>query len=139
MGGVNGPSMMMSGFPPAFPNMQGNIQGQGNMRPGDWKCHACGNINYQSRDVCNNKNCGIPKSTYIAKTGLRPGDWICPTCQNHNYSSNKDCKKCYTPKGKATVSTLNMKPGDWLCPSCGNHNYKDKLACNRCGHTGRPT
>merc|ERR1712216_715012 len=37
------------------------------MRPGDWECKACGNVNYASREVCN--KCGVPKSTYISKTG----------------------------------------------------------------------
>lgn len=102
-------------------------------RPGDWKCHACGNLNYASRESCNRKGCGIPKASFISKAGLRPGDWLCTMCGNHNYSGKVECKKCSAPMGNATmITTQAMKPGDWLCPKCSNHNYKDRLTCNRC-------
>jgi len=102
----------------------------GAMRPGDWTCHGCKNLNYASRTECN--KCGISKATFISKSGMRPGDWICASCGNHNYASKQMCNKCAGPKTASTVSQKNMRQGDWLCQQCGNHNYADKVACNRC-------
>merc|ERR1712232_62332 len=112
--------------------MQGMMGGKGGMmKPGDWKCFGCNNINYASRDACN--KCGIPKDNFIARSGMRPGDWFCPDCKNHNYADKVNCNKCQRPKGDApTQPGKNMRPGDWMCPSCNNHNYADKAACNRC-------
>jgi len=108
------------------------MMGKGQGRPGDWKCHACGNNNYASRTTCNKKECGIAKNVFIGKGGMRPGDWLCPMCENHNYADKVACKKCEHPRGNTPPSMANMKEGDWLCTYCNNHNYKDKVACNRC-------
>lgn len=104
--------------------------GAGGQRPGDWQCYSCGNNNFASRDACN--RCGIPKTTFIAKSGMRPGDWLCPSCQNHNYASRAACTKCQTPWAAEYVHQGNMKAGDWICTECNNHNYADKVQCNKC-------
>jgi hypothetical protein len=116
------------GQPMWTPVAQGGQQAE--KRPGDWTCLACKNVNYANRTECN--KCKIPKSTFIAKTGLRPGDWICPGCQNHNYASKMECVKCQAPKQDSYVHISKMREGDWLCASCNNHNYADKTVCNRC-------
>jgi len=123
---------MMGVQNPGMANMMQGNQAAMNQRPGDWKCHACGNNNYASRVACNKKECGVPKSVFVAKSGMRPGDWVCLMCENHNYATNVACKKCSAPKGNALSSMANMKEGDWLCAYCNNHNYKSKVACNRC-------
>merc|ERR1712113_1293914 len=79
-----------------------NPKAGGNKRVGDWKCYACGNINYANREQCN--KCGTPRSNFIAKSGLRAGDWICPACQNHNFADKVVCNKCGTPKGNVEGS-----------------------------------
>jgi len=110
--------------------MQGMMGGASAQRQGDWKCFACSNINYASREQCN--KCQVSKSTFIAKTGVRPGDWLCTACENHNYADKVVCKKCAAPKSNNVLGTHKMRVGDWLCPRCSNHNYADKAMCNRC-------
>jgi len=129
--GVMGMGGMGMGGMSMMPGMMPMMGGAGQQRPGDWKCFACDNVNYASREQCN--KCQVSKSTYIAKTGVRPGDWLCSMCQNHNYADKMACQKCNAPKGNNEVlGTNKMKQGDWLCPKCSNHNYADKAHCNRC-------
>eukprot|EP00927_Polykrikos_kofoidii_P022573 TRINITY_DN21015_c0_g1_i1.p1 TRINITY_DN21015_c0_g1~~TRINITY_DN21015_c0_g1_i1.p1 ORF type:complete len:283 (+),score=24.36 TRINITY_DN21015_c0_g1_i1:99-851(+) len=122
------------------------MNGMTSLRPGDWLCRACNNHNYSSREACN--RCHIPKTIYIADSGMRDGDWLCPQCQNHNYASKTACNKCQRPKGQTPIHTNNkgfggggggggggdkeMRPGDWICAQCNNHNYASKTHCNKC-------
>lgn len=128
---------IMANMMPGMMNA-GNAKPTGAMRPGDWKCHACGNINFASRTHCNKAECGVAKSAYISKSGMRPGDWLCPMCENHNFSDKTECVKCKHPRGNTPLSMHNMKEGDWLCPMCNNHNYQDKIVCNRCQAPRQP-
>lgn len=64
-----------------------------NMRPGDWVCPGCSNLNYSSREACN--KCQRDKNL---PPKYREGDWICVACKNHNYASKMSCNKCQTPK-----------------------------------------
>eukprot|EP00793_Prasinoderma_coloniale_P002272 PRCOL_00002780-RA len=69
---------MGGGFRPGFQGMPGghkplNMAGFTNghhMRPGDWACNSCGNINFSFRTEC--KKCNAPRS-YDAPTPLGPG------------------------------------------------------------------
>lgn len=104
------------------------------MRPGDWKCYGCANINYASREDCN--RCGVSKNVFIKKTGMRPGDWVCSACNNHNYADKTLCNKCKAAKSPSAIKQPT-RPGDWMCPACNNHNYASKLQCNKCS-AGKP-
>jgi len=121
---------MMHGQAGAFGKGTAGANGGGDVRPGDWVCHACKNNNYANREVCN--KCGIPKSTFISKTGLRPGDWICPQCQNHNWADKANCQKCQAPRTAQSIQAAAEKGGDWVCHACKNVNYASREVCNRC-------
>merc|ERR1712032_1300874 len=116
-----------------------NLAG-GGKKVGDWVCRACGNLNYASRENCN--KCGIPKTTFVSKSGLRPGDWVCPSCGNHNWADKQSCNKCGAPKVESAVQQQKpgqqMREGDWVCEACGNHNYANRTVCNRC-NSARPS
>jgi len=96
----------------------------------DWICYACNDSNYGSMDSC--KTCQMPKTTFVAKSGMRVGDWLCTACNNHNYRDKQVCNKCGGPKEGSTVYQGNLREGDWICPGCSNHNYADKIRCNSC-------
>lgn len=110
------------------------------LRAGDWICRACNNHNYAIREACN--KCNVPKSVYIAKSGMRDGDWMCPGCHNHNFADKTSCNKCQLPKSDdatyKSVPKKGLREGDWVCPSCNNHNYASRENCNRCGAAKNP-
>ena len=62
------------------------------LKPGDWRCPACGNWNYAWRTQCNFRHCRL--------SYWKRGDWTCPACGNHNYASRDFCngRKCGAPK-----------------------------------------
>lgn len=130
------------------------------IRPGDWKCPACANINFSWRDKCN--KCEEPRGDTPAEPlalgwngpplpggvpgrEARPGDWDCPRCGNLNFSSRTKCngtvegEACelarpeFETYGVALVKRNDIKkPGDWNCFRCGNINFKIREECNKC-------
>ncbi|KAK9787877.1 hypothetical protein WJX73_006120 [Symbiochloris irregularis] len=85
------------------------------MRPGDWSCPECNNVNFARRMECNRCNMprpaetiprgGIAKPAFddtryadrrtdFASQGVKQGDWFCPECNAHNFASRRECFKC---------------------------------------------
>lgn len=69
--------------------------GSQEMKPGDWRCPKCQNVNFSSRDTC--KMCDAPRGQ-AQRLGMKPGDWICPRCGDLVFASKFQCKLCGTPK-----------------------------------------
>lgn len=166
--GNHGGGMGTGGTPAAMATMAMMASGgcgSGNLKPGDWICQACGDLQFAKNTSC--RKCGAPSpaigggghptmSAMGAMGGMsggshpnfRPGDWMCPNCSNHVYARNPSCPKCSTPKpegAEAAAAVMmsqmagmghpNFKPGDWLCSSCNNHVFAKHPACPKCGAT----
>lgn len=105
-------------------------------RVGDWTCNKCNNLNYASREICNNAACDVRKCDVLR--------WVCPLCQNDNYPNREVCNRphCQAPRpddpelvnDRSEIGLKRSKPGDagnWMCESCGNENYPNRTRCNK--------
>jgi len=141
---------------------QGTLQAV-QYRPGDWKCTACGEINFARNDTC--RKCGTHRDVGAAPLDPSAADAMAVI---NNYLSQYDFEdraketfRSLPPHlmqqvmdaggfedarvptavlvsriNKAKQGTLgeqNMLPGDWLCPSCGHHNFCRNTTCRSCG------
>jgi len=86
---------------------------------GSWSCVACGNINWPTRDTCNKRSCGRPRSEVDggqpaapAPYAARPagaqatppeGSWVCIACNNINWPTRDTCNKRMCGKPRAEV------------------------------------
>eukprot|EP00403_Amphidinium_massartii_P029409 CAMPEP_0178398058 /NCGR_PEP_ID=MMETSP0689_2-20121128/14579_1 /TAXON_ID=160604 /ORGANISM="Amphidinium massartii, Strain CS-259" /LENGTH=425 /DNA_ID=CAMNT_0020018813 /DNA_START=59 /DNA_END=1332 /DNA_ORIENTATION=+ len=116
------------------------------MKPGDWHCGSCGELNFARNQEC--RRCGAPSpATSGGKVyGERPGDWRCPNCGDYQFGRNRHCKVCGTanPDGGAAAEAaeaaaaqaeldMEKREGDWDCPSCGHYNFARNPTCRKCG------
>ena len=101
------------------------------IRPGDWKCLECKNVNFSWRDKCNkcekHKGDAVPimqgsgRSHGSQRRGLggpleaRPEDWVCTTCYNLNFSSRTKCNGTLT-NGDVCLNLAEEKED--LCTNC---------------------
>lgn len=128
MQGMQGMQAMMGGG-----GGRGGGGGGGKPEPpeGSWVCSSCQNINWPTRDTCNAKDCGQPRSVCDAgppapgqrqrggKGGGTPpeGSWVCSMCQNVNWPTRDTCngKTCGAARsvadaGPPTASTPQSRP-----------------------------
>lgn len=71
---------------------------------GSWRCLGCGNVNYPTRDVCNGRSCGRPRSEVDGGRPLEGNqNWVCPICRNVNFPMRLVCNKrgCNQPRPDA--------------------------------------
>ncbi|KAL5789390.1 hypothetical protein ACOSQ2_004278 [Xanthoceras sorbifolium] len=116
-----------------------------NLRPGDWNCIPCNQLNFQRRDSC--QRCGEPRTGYdkgsfggrISGSGpdVRPGDWYCMNCAAHNLASRSSCFKCGASNNEPGSDmpkirgfgfgsgSSGRKSGDWISnrSGCKEHNF----------------
>ncbi|KAL5856666.1 hypothetical protein ACOSQ3_004124 [Xanthoceras sorbifolium] len=116
-----------------------------NLRPGDWNCIPCNQLNFRRRDWC--QRCGEPRTGYhkgsfggrISGSGpdVRPGDWYCMNCAAHNLACRSSCFKCGAsndepgsdmPKIRGFgfgSGSSGRKSGDWISTrsGCKEHNF----------------
>jgi len=99
------------------------------MRPGDWTCPACFDLQFARNAAC--RRCGTPRPG--SPGGSVPGQQAMTAAT------------FYGPPGEAVVASggrggggLEMRPGDWICPRCNDHVFAKNDACRRCS-TPRPT
>lgn len=119
---------------------EGKAQG---MKPGDWICDSCGDMNFARNVTC--RKCGAERPPEVKGKGkggksgpeVKPGDWTCPSCGDHNFAKNERCRTCGRGRPAPGAGGAQMKPGDWLCPKCGDHNFARNSSCRSCG-TARP-
>jgi len=132
---------------------------EGNMKPGDWHCPSCKDLNFASRSVC--RKCQSPHPDH---SNARPGDWLCKSCNELNFASRMVCRKCSSPHprpaqffpagmgmgaigGVGMMGTFpaagfypiphsfnqpNTKPGDWYCAKCKDLNFASRTVCRSC-------
>merc|ERR1712216_177769 len=86
--------------------------GKADMRPGDWHCPGCNDLQFARNPAC--RKCGTPKPANAggmsmgmptsmvgrggATDGGRPGDWKCPQCGDLQFAKNSTCRMCQAPK-----------------------------------------
>lgn len=132
------------------------------MKPGDWRCSICGDLNFASRTAC--RSCftakGTTNSSTTSSTNLsttpsftnssttnftmsssttntnvptqKPGDWHC-NCGEMNFASRTACRKCGAAKGQPrSAPTPQKRPGDWDCPRCNELNFARNQSCRNC-------
>lgn len=70
---------------------------------GSWICTSCQNVNWPTRETCNARGCGQPRT--LVDGGAPPstdpeGSWVCPSCSNVNWPERTTCNKrgCGLPK-----------------------------------------
>eukprot|EP00927_Polykrikos_kofoidii_P036391 TRINITY_DN3072_c0_g1_i1.p1 TRINITY_DN3072_c0_g1~~TRINITY_DN3072_c0_g1_i1.p1 ORF type:complete len:869 (+),score=121.65 TRINITY_DN3072_c0_g1_i1:81-2609(+) len=80
----------------------------GEMRPGDWNCRVCGDLQFARNTEC--RRCRTPKP------------------QHGGGGSGGRAESCATVPG----TNLPMKEGDWLCPACGDLQFARNQSCRRC-------
>eukprot|EP00403_Amphidinium_massartii_P012836 CAMPEP_0178425040 /NCGR_PEP_ID=MMETSP0689_2-20121128/28519_1 /TAXON_ID=160604 /ORGANISM="Amphidinium massartii, Strain CS-259" /LENGTH=457 /DNA_ID=CAMNT_0020046693 /DNA_START=92 /DNA_END=1466 /DNA_ORIENTATION=+ len=115
------------------------------LKPGDWHCESCGDLQFARNTEC--RRCGAPNpSSSGGKVyGERPGDWRCPSCGDFQFARNRKCKVCGTdnPDGGAAAeaaeaaaaqaaSEMEKREGDWECPTCGDYQFARNPVCRKC-------
>lgn len=130
------------------------------IKPGDWNCKSCGDLQFARNSKC--RRCGADKPSDaeiaaqataaaaaatlgLSKNGLqmRPGDWICPSCGDHVFAKNANCRKCGTARPNDVLTNMAgagrngtgsvAREGDWNCKSCGDLQFARNTTCRRCG------
>merc|ERR1711879_187727 len=68
------------------------------MKPGDWVCPACGDLQFARNAQCRKCGAGHPDPTSLTpQNQMKPGDWSCPSCGDHQFARNQQCRRCGTP------------------------------------------
>lgn len=127
------PGMTMQGPMQAMPMQGMNGAGMGNPRPvmptagvdGAWKCHACNNVNYAMRMVCN--RCGAPKDSADKSADQRT-----------EQVSQHSAQMLHGTHRRTNGEPIEGMDGNWACKSCGNVNFAKRDICNRCSFA-KPT
>lgn len=117
---------------------------------GNWRCPACGNVNFAARQSCN--RCQAPRpppprpefAPAAGKgCGKGPpaigvdGNWKCLECGNVNFGHRNECNRCHAPRPAPAPTRAKGPPvegvdGNWKCVHCNNVNYGHREECNRC-------
>lgn len=78
------------------------------MKPGDWFCPACNDLQFAKNTKC--RKCGEanpdPEGSMEAAQASgsfkvldkKPGDWTCASCGDHQFARNESCRKCGAAK-----------------------------------------
>jgi hypothetical protein len=108
-------------------NVRACVWSKQNVKPGDWFCPSCTELNFASRQSC--RKCSSPRPPFSDPTiGTKPGDWFCPTCQDLNFAARTACRRCNTPHPAGMDPSLRMmyaqaqipsnaKPGTFASPA----------------------
>ncbi|CAK0872492.1 unnamed protein product [Prorocentrum cordatum] len=129
----------------------------GEMKPGDWACPACGDMQFARNANC--RKCGTANPSgpptpgqYGGGPQVMPGDWSCPACGDLQFARNTNCRRCGAGKPADAGGTPGgfggapggfgggaaFSAGDWNCPACGDHQFARNMQCRKCG-TPRPS
>jgi predicted RNA-binding Zn-ribbon protein involved in translation (DUF1610 family) len=115
------------------------------------------------RGACNAPAMHLQAMSAMAAGNMKIGDWICTSCGDHQFAKNEACRRCRTPKprasgggkgfcgkgyghgGKGMMQAkgyggvmpmgANVKPGDWQCPKCGDHQFAKNTQCRQCSES----
>jgi len=104
--------------------------GDADMRPGDWFCPSCGDLQFARNSSC--RRCGA----------MRPagGGAPMPRSEQADFSSYQTAMQAYygapaastQALGPATNINQEVRQGDWICPACGDHQFARNDSCRRC-------
>lgn len=98
---------------------------------GSWMCSKCNNVNFPTRDVCNARNCGTPRTECDAGPAPASGMQMqMPLAQASMM------QQMASPAAKMMNGASKPPPeGSWMCISCSNVNYPTRDTCNakNCG------
>lgn len=116
----------------------GGASGSTRMKPGDWICLSCSEMNFADRAACFRCNSprgdargyqpsGAPahRTSHGVGDAVMEGDWMCPGCGTNNFRRRIDCVKCKmakpprapreqpaTPAEQSQAKNTNEKPED---------------------------
>eukprot|EP00930_Biecheleria_cincta_P069120 TRINITY_DN568_c0_g1_i2.p1 TRINITY_DN568_c0_g1~~TRINITY_DN568_c0_g1_i2.p1 ORF type:complete len:685 (-),score=101.09 TRINITY_DN568_c0_g1_i2:173-2227(-) len=132
-------------------------------RPGDWKCTACGELNFARNNNCRKCNMGRDVAAapldpayadivaiidnYLVQNGIEEHAGatfrsLTPEMQQlvmdaGPLSDARDPTAVLVSRmnkaKQGLLQPVQMMPGDWLCPACGHHNFCRNAACRSCG------
>jgi len=128
----------------------------GNVRPGDWYCYQCGQLNYTSREKCF-KGCPVTRpvkggfgrqnqfnqaNNYGPPAGVPRYDPVTGVTfirerERDRFSTGQWGGNGWgyqeTLGGRGAVNLPNgRRVGDWDCPECDAHNYANRTECYKC-------
>merc|ERR1712194_266063 len=112
-------------------NRKGKGKGkEDDVRPGDWRCEACGFHNFARNDAC--KQCGKSSKNshdYPSKKGQACKRfcimWMTGSCKNA-----KKCTFAHAPH--ELTSVRDLREGSWLCEKCGLVLERKERGCSKC-------
>jgi len=121
--------------------------------PGPWTCPACGNKNFQLRDFCNKKQCGLPRPstgmgmpmmTGGGMKGGMPMGGMMPymgggkggmSCMGGMIKGGMPMMMGMGMAGGMQGSLGRHPPGSWTCKACQNVNWPLRTTCNNLRNT----
>jgi len=77
------------------------------MKPGDWFCPGCNDLQFAKNKKC--RKCSTPNPD--------PQGSLAAAEASGNFKNN----------------SAERKPGDWTCSNCGDHQFAKNMACRVCG------
>ena len=86
------------------------------IRPGNWECDKCGEVNTPDSLACSRHSC----------RAIRRGNWECPQCGHLNWGRSIHCY---------AASCHQAIPGSWSCTACNTLNFRDRRSCFSCGQS----
>ncbi|KAK3247791.1 hypothetical protein CYMTET_42724 [Cymbomonas tetramitiformis] len=107
-------------------NGGGGGGGNSRMRPGDWVCGQCGDLQFARNARCRQCGSGKPGGAGAAAPGspaptgnssnyapvMRDGDWMCGGCGDHQFARNTSCRRCGGPRPSQSLEQQQQKQGD---------------------------
>eukprot|EP00930_Biecheleria_cincta_P022185 TRINITY_DN1623_c0_g1_i1.p1 TRINITY_DN1623_c0_g1~~TRINITY_DN1623_c0_g1_i1.p1 ORF type:complete len:865 (-),score=163.25 TRINITY_DN1623_c0_g1_i1:176-2740(-) len=121
------------------------------MKPGDWKCPKCGDLNFARNQACrkcfhSHASDSARVEDFLAQNGVEkhaatsfrdmPTELQNQIMDVGNLQDARDPTAVLISRmAKARRGDLNvivMKPGDWRCPACGDHNFARNEVCRNC-------
>lgn len=104
------------------------------MKPGDWKCPKCCDLQFARNHHC--RRCGTGRP-------VREDEWSCPNCgdKQHAGAPRAVCarrqRSARSPETRARRLRKKIRKGDWICTSCNDLQFASRDSCRRC-HASKP-
>jgi len=111
------------------------------MKPGDWRCSICGDLNFASRTACRSclterSSATNPSTANFTTSSTNPSTTNFTTSSTNPSTANfttSSTNPSTTNFSTSTNTNIPMqKPGDWHC-NCGEMNFASRTACRKCG------
>lgn len=98
----------------------------------DWRCPACGDLQFQKNAAC--RMCNTPRPTDGTGTVGETGE-ICQFFAKAGWCKHGDgCRHSHvSPAPGETGLPAYADSGDWTCTQCGDLQFKKNKSCRLCG------